>query len=446
VHYKNQKFSSFDWDNIKINDFLSFKNWKERQLIKDESPEFENILRDRSNKELAAHFFQCVGSCKIERAMSYFTPQFRTNIYEGDEILTVGNSYAWIFFMDGTMVRLAPDSSITVNEINIGKNENFINVRVNMGDVLWLSRQEMHYAENNYRETDVLFKPVALFQANLQHSIKKIDESNLFEIVEEDQSVLNQNIRLNKLIDENNEMTHQKKTFHFIVLPNITVIGSAGNLELITMIGGNSYVKQRSNKSLELNLENLELSEEEIQYQLRGFENKEWNVLLIDKWMMVDQKGTMIMEDPDDRLKTAGEIITKRIPSVMVARELLIKEYSSPFFNKEYDPLKLAQVDGYRLWGNLFSKENKKEDLFLRVEFLKEYFRRIETTNLLMFDQLKSKRNNEDSGQINDYSEYYFEKAINRYYSFEESKEENEDGEVLNSKTKRIWKELHGLQ
>ena len=123
VEFKDQKQSVTDWGNLKMNSFLSFKEWKVESDVRDQVPEWEKIVRERNHKEMAGRIYQCVGTCRVDRGESFFNGSHRTGLYEGDEIQTVGDSYAWIFLFDGTMVRLSPQSSITFNEFNVGVSE-----------------------------------------------------------------------------------------------------------------------------------------------------------------------------------------------------------------------------------------------------------------------------------------------------------------------------------
>ncbi len=188
--FKGVKNSSFEWSNVDLKDLLSFKKWKENTDEKAIYPDWETIVKERTHKELAGRFFQCVGSCRVDRAESFFNPKFRSSLYEGDEVQTLSDSYAWIFLMDGTMLRLAPESSITINEINIGEKENFFNVRINSGNVLWLSRTEKKYKEVNDKETDLLFYPLSLYDAQPDADTFNYREDRLFRFLDMPQTHL----------------------------------------------------------------------------------------------------------------------------------------------------------------------------------------------------------------------------------------------------------------
>lgn len=446
THFKDQKHSSIKWGELDLARFTSFKEWKEQSDNQDKVPDWEQVLRERNNREIVGRFFQCVGTCRVDRGQSFFNPHFSSALYEGDEIETLGESYAWLFLLDGTMVRLSPDSSINLNELNIGVQENFLNARVNTGNVLWLSRHELLFAEENIRETEVLFNPLALYEAQPVPDRKNYHEGALIELIEEKETVLNQYKNLNKLVEENNKWMRAKPTYVFLVTPNLTLMGINPSVEIVSLLGGKTYVKKRSWSALGLAGDK---ADEEISLQLRGFENKELTPLVLDQWMSVDEKGrelSTVMDEPLHWL-IMGELITKRIPSLMVARELLLQKYSDFAFREKYDALKLASLSGYRLWGPLKSIEDKKSDFVSRIDFLKEYTRRIETTNLLSSAHFRERL--KERGEFlksMEYGNYFFIKALNAYYSYEDYTDEKEMGDVLNSTTKLLWKRMHGIK
>lgn len=449
VVYKNQLLGGTKWGELKLDSFLSFREWRDQVEEKEVVPEWETIVRERNNREIAGRFFQCVGICRVDRGQSFFNPSFRTSLYEGDEIQTIGESYAWIFLFDGTMIRLSPESSINLNEFNIGVNENFISARVNAGNILWLSRSEALFEEINIRETDVLFYPLALYEAQPVPDKKPYIESDLIEMVEEKKTSLNQYKNLNSLIEENNKLTKGKPTYTFIVMPNMTLMGYGPSVEIVSLIGGKTYFKKRSSSAL--GLKKNDMDEEETLLQIRGFENKELTRIQSDEWIEMDEKGrNYALAKENLNWLTMGEFITKRIPSLMVARELMLKNHSEFAFRSQYNPHVLATKDGYRLWGSLKKPEvgdAKKSDLHQRLEFLKEYFRRIETTNLTVSSHFSERlKNRGEVLRTMEYGNFFFIKALDKYYSFEEYTDDKESGEVLNSTTKALWKRMHGIK
>lgn len=446
--FKDQKNSATKWGEVNLEHFLSLKDWKDQSDERDTVPEWQSIVNERDNREIVGRFFQCVGNCRIDRGQSFFKPSFRTAIYEGDELQTIGESYAWVFLFDGTMVRLSPESSITFHELNIGTKENFINARVNVGNILWLARNEARFEENNTRETDVLFFPLAMYEAQPVPDKKKYKEDDLLELVEEKVTTLLQYKNLNSLIEENNLLTKKKPTYAFIVMPNVTMMGYGPSVEIISLLGGKTFFKKRSPKLLG---HAADAPEEELMIQMRGFENSNLTPVESDKWLEVDEKGRSVVDAVEHTYWLAmGEFITKRIPSLMVVRELMMKKYSEFAFRESYEPRSLAQNAGYRLWGVLKKEDDpeaKKDDLQLRLDYLKEYFRRVETTNLLMASHFSERlKERGETLKAMEYGNFFFIKALDKYYSYEDYSEDTETGIVLNSATKALWKRMHGIK
>ena len=448
--FKDQSQSNTKWGELNVNNFLSLKEWKDQSDEQDQVPEWETIIRERNNREIIGRFFECVGTCRVDRGQSFFNPSYRSAIYEGDEIQTLGESYAWIFLFDGTMVRMSPETSINFNELNVGIKENFLSARINAGNVVWLSRDEAPFEETNARETDVLFNPLSLYEAQPIPEKKHYREDDLIEMVEEKQTTLNQYKNLNDLIATNNKMTHGKPTYTFLVMPNATLMGYSPSVEIVSLFGGNTFFKKRSRKFMGIKSEAVD---EQTFIQMRGFENKNLSPVEPDKWLVIDEKGRSLSPYNGDKTEnlywlSMGEFITKRIPSLLVARELMMQKYSEFCFRTKYDRVSFARIDGYRLWGNLKSEDGaKKDDLKLRLEFLKEYFRRIETTNLLVSTHFNERlKERGETLKAMEYGNYFFIKALDKYYSFEDYTDEKETGEILNSTTKTLWKRMHGIR
>jgi hypothetical protein len=146
-------------------------------------------------------------------------------------------------------------------------------------------------------------------------------------------------------------------------------------------------------------------------------------------------------------MKVAAELLVSRIPSLTLAREYFFKDYAEILYRENYDRLILAKIDGYRLWGSLSPDENKKEDLYLRLEYLKEYFRRIETTNLQVAERFteRLKERGENSSKMV-YGSYFFERALEYYYTYRPYSDKLDSKVELNSTKKLIWKRIHGVQ
>jgi len=438
--FKFQKRSLIEWKGIDADKWMSYDNWTKEVKLKSQSPEWERVVKERRNKEIVGRVLACFGNCLVYRGAAQFRAQFRSAILEGDEVHSIGDSYVWVSLLDGTLVRISPTSSVTFKELNIGPEENFIHARVNLGNVLWLSRSSQLYKENNFRETDTIFLPLTYFEANAQRDVKKISEDNLFEFLEESQENLNQIKRLNELVKVNNKWINNKKTYSFIVMPNGTISGYDIMAEFVVLLGSHGYLKKRSLKSL--GIESDETSE--TKFFFRGLANKEEQNLDEDIWYRVGKKGRVIEQEERPGLLNMGEFPTKRISTILVGRELLLQRYSKFLFGKLNSEF-LALEHGYRLWGAL---SEEKSDLRLRLNFLQEYTRRIETTNLLTSERFRRKV--EARGEKVDsavYGRRFFNLALVNYLGKRETSANSEsDREILNSTTKKLWKIMHDIR
>ena len=454
IKIKGQSESFITWGDLPTESFLSFSKWKDQTDLKALEPSWERIVRERNHKEIAARIYQCVGTCRVDRGEGFFNGSSRTTLYEGDEIKTIGESYAWIYMLDGTMMRASPHTSITINELNVGISENFINVRVNSGNVLFLSRKEKTLEPVDVRETDVIFYPYSEFESIPINTQKKYQEDDLMALISPGDDKLKHYELLNEKIDKNNLISKGKKTYYFIILPNASIMGFSATVEVVVLIGGKSYLKNRSDSALGLKeKKNGEVDPPQPLYlQMRGYETKELTTIDEGVWFEIDEKGKNISPVEKMPLLDMGEFLTKRIPSILIGREFFFERYSSFAFQKNYDPHLLAKNVGYRLWGSLQeSADNKKSDLSLRLEFLKEYFRRTETTNLMTSAKFNNRLEERgESHLMMEYTPSFFSRALNRYYFLGEAQykknNDKETGEVLNSTKKNLWKKMNGIR
>jgi hypothetical protein len=107
------------------------------------------------------------------------------------------------------------------------------------------------------------------------------------------------------------------------------------------------------------------------------------------------------------------ELLTKRIKTIELAREIWVKSMTLPLFKEVADAKKLATREGYHLWGDEIEK---------RLDFLQEYTRRIETTNLKSKENLLSRLEAAGEKPNTELSSIHYEYAINKYLNGLKSK------------------------
>lgn len=432
--YSGQSYSLIDWERLDTVQWLDFAEWKDDIALKDQEPEWRRNLRERGLVEDIGRGLECVGDCKLFRGDGAAQLRLRSRVLEGDELVTGENSYAWIFLMDGTMVRVSPNTSVTFKEINISDKAVFHHARLNYGHALWISREQNKFPENGLKETDALFLPLNFFAANIFPEPAEIPQNKYFVDVEKTPATLLQYQRLNQLIEENNKWATGKETILFLVMQNGTVVANSPVLDAIALPGNESFVKNRSSKEMGF----TEERQTEATAYMRGYDNTEANQIETGTWYRFDERGREFAAAEDAKKFSTLEYLTARIPTINVARELMFAELSPFVFNTKMNRLELAKNHGYRLW----SGDLKEGEVKQRHDFMLEYARRSETT--LLIETEKFNRRMSERGETiatTQWSDAFYLRAIDAYaLAPERSRSQTIEGEVLNSTTKPLWK------
>lgn len=432
--------SNIQWEDMDVDKWLSFDEWLRTQDFKNNAGQADGFLEEISRPEMVGRVLECIGQCRIYRGEGYVTGEFRSSILEGDDIQTMPGSYAWIFLIDGTLVRLSPNTTVSFNEINIGTHDVFHNVRLASGNLIWYSRLKETLMSKNVRETDSLFLPLKFYKANASRAYLPVNEDKLFSFFESDISVKKQYERLNELIHENNRIVNKRSSV-FLVMPNGSLFGNNLIFEVVSLFGANSYFQIIDEKKIGYN----ENRSNDMSVFFRGFENTKSTSITDNKWHEIDPKGRELRDFEAPHIFDVNKILIKRIPSILVARELMFKRYSLFAFSK-LNALKFAQTFKYRLWGRLEKNANDNdvdEDLALRFEFLQNYTRRVETSALLSsrnYREILEKR----GGKIEDgqFDLNFFNRALVNYLGKGESVGREEL--LLNSTRRPFWNYVNG--
>ncbi|MCY4524464.1 MAG: hypothetical protein OXB84_06975 [Halobacteriovoraceae bacterium] len=440
-YYHGQGASLIEWEGLDPLRWLDVDIWRNHSRGQGDYHFWKEIYRQRKLKEMMGRVLQCTGTCRGFRGEGHVNVKWRSSIVEGDDLETLRDSYLWVFLYDGTMVRLSPNTSVTFKEINIGSHEIFYYARINYGNVLWLSRDQSALKEDEGRETDTIFLPLQFYEANHFNWIKKPSNEDLYAMVDEKSFIKEKYQRLNNLIKKNNEMIKERPSWHFITFPNGTIWGRDLRTEFIVLSGNESYVKNRT--SDQLGLARKDNPQGPVFYY-RGHENKEETPLDFGKWYKVASDGRKIEPvDEEENSFGLGEFVTKRIPTIFLAREMMLQRYSNFVFDDKIGEIPLALKYGYRLWGRL-SSGILQDDLEKRFLFLREYTRRQETIGLLQAKQLNDrlkKRGGNASRSAYDHS--YYKKALASFSRYREfSRTFGEDKRFLNSTQRSSWRRL----
>jgi hypothetical protein len=397
---KGQNYSIIPWSEIDPVDWLSIDSWMAERSVKDRMSEWKIKLRKAYHKELLGKVLQCKGTCSVYRGSSKSTARHLSKIYEGDEFQTEENSIAWIFLVDGTLIRLSPKTSITTQEINISSKEIYIFLRLNFGHIFWSARSGVELDVDYSPETDSVSLPLMVREANKEfferdlyknqsEAQKFLDILNLNDLASEKQFE-----KLNHLITENNpEMRIPTKAF--IVTPNMNLLSINQSFDLIYLFSGKSYFKKRTtNKDL-------------FSISLRGYSSKEASNISESEWHEVDPNGSSYVKiDEISSILQILELLTKRIKTIELAREIWIKKFTLPVLKSILNPEELATMHGFILW---------KDELETRQKFLEEYTRRVETTYLRSMENILVNEGNKKQLVGEELSEKLFQTSLNDY-------------------------------
>lgn len=138
---KGQTYSLIPWSTLDPEEWLSIHNWRDEREIKDKNPDWKVRLRDDRQLELVGKIIKCSGECPVYRGVDGVLGQHLTRLVEGDELQTGKDSVAWVYLMDGTLLRVGPSSSVAMQEINWAKGEVFYHISLNRGHAYWHPRE-----------------------------------------------------------------------------------------------------------------------------------------------------------------------------------------------------------------------------------------------------------------------------------------------------------------
>ena len=121
---------------------------------------------------------------------------------------------------------------------------------------------------------------------------------------------------------KNNKTMDKRRTFALIVAPNGSVSGYDLMLEFVVLVGGKSYVKKRTR---EFQGYAKETDNPPVTFYFRGYENQITLELPDEKWMEIERNGRLIAPFIKPEQFGFGELLSKRVTTIMIARETFYK-------------------------------------------------------------------------------------------------------------------------
>lgn len=395
---RRQGRSLIPWKELKETEFLSVRRWIAERAERDKDPLWKVKLRLSSQPEQLGKVISCVGSCVLHRGTVPNRVRWLSRVVEGDEITTGPDSYLWLMLTDGALVRLSPETSMAFLEMNVSKSKFFYHARLGQGHLYWLPRPGFEINTTGLAETDRIFLPLMEPSVNLEFFARQaygsmteverqlgglLDIHTTAQTRQHDATVV--------LTKQNNESI---TTYHqaLIVMPNGSVRGTNVPMTFFSAPGGKSYFKFDKRPDQEGLLAEM---------FYRGYTNNEVVTPSPATWMEFapDGRSIAVLENVP-ALLSASEILPKRIPTISLLRERWLSETRGLWENLK-EPSKLAVNWGLRLW---------EDDIDKRAEFLLEYTRRVETTNLRALSRIQKVA-------APDFDARYFSLAMDKYFS-----------------------------
>lgn len=373
--YRGQGRSLVKWDDLDANKWLDFNHWKEQRSKLDKMDNWRKELRDLSHSEIVGKVIQCLRNCRSLTGEGGAKVQYGSKLKEGDEFRTGVDSYAWIYLVDGSIMRVSPESSISFIEVNISQKSVYLAARLNYGHIYSQSRRVGKFKTRDLAETDLALYPLFLKNANRENFARmeyqniREDLKNLYNL-ERNPGHVGQYRELNRLIAQDAKEFQRLDSDFFLFTPNASFSFKNANFHVFYETMGKTWVKMPYLNDF-MDEDSRKVSGEAGR---RGHVNKTMSSMELGRWYQMDKEGANFVPRRAPKRFDILEHFVKRVPSVQIAREIYLREMSL-FLKEKVTPKELAKNYGYRLW-------DQKKELDKRAWYVKEYVRRVETTNL----------------------------------------------------------------
>lgn len=314
------------------------------------------------NRELFGKVIACAGECELYRSYKPFLIKDGGNLFEGDEIRVFEDSHLWLVNMAGDLIRLYPNTSISLNEINFQDNKVMSYIRVNYGGISRVKRDIGYQSFYSGPDSDLKVLPLKISKANYsywQRDNIKMNAADRFH-------------HLNKILDKKTNY----ESMIYLLSANITLKAFNTNFHFYHKDRSKSYWYFDSDHFTGFN---------------RAFKNREIPKRAL-KWFEVSKDGTKVVlaSFNDLEIKKFNKI-TSKIAGLKIAREHLLKD----IWGK-----KASQINLYLNWSS--SNYNK------RIKYLDSYTLRLERSFLLSSLKLGASQNKFKFSPTNLYQEATF--------------------------------------
>ena len=325
-------------------------------------------------------FVSCVGECLVYRGFSFIRARSRSLLQEGDEIRMGKNSYAWIFLWDGSLLRVSPETGLSLREFNVTTEGFFVFLRLNWGHIFVLNRAREGTGKQ-MPETDTLFLP-------LPQDLGKGFQGSSGEVAERGRSQRVQNQKQMPL----------RPSRWLITMTNGTLFSEDVRLDVFHQQEGESFFRYGR--------EGL------VEFWYRGYERRLPETLQGEKVYRVAPQGLSLGEEGPELFFARTSLVVKRIAHLLFLREKWLVQYAKGLHPLQFPPPEeFSLKTGFRLWGGW----DAGEEMSRRLRFLEKLTRREETRYGYVLKKFRRERREEDPPSLEVLPRRYEERGFRHY-------------------------------
>jgi len=336
--YRTQ-IRELEFDDI---DFSTTK-WRKKRLQKllNSGRLFDSY--DEKNTIIIGQVAVVRGEAFILRGKGQFKVKKKSTFKPGDLIETKESGHLWLSLIDGTMIRLAPNSTYSLEFFEKSEKKVILYHRINNGNVHFISRLQKSVTPSSTIETDRIFYP--FFDVHEYSRLFSFSKERKFDSKKMHKEKFN---FLNFLIKVNEGFNRDIEVEHIINTPFLIFDALAINVEFLINWQGFDFVKfHEMDSKLKVFKKNI---------------SKLQDVAISKKKVWYEASMNKIEVSERSDLAWYGQFVTSDIPSIRIIAELFIQDQGESFFSKS---------NNKKLWRKYELSEKK---LALRKEFLIDYF------------------------------------------------------------------------
>lgn len=370
--------SRIHWPELDPINWMNYERWK--QEGGQELPYWQKRVLSPHHREKMAWVLACSGRCYGHDGKRRFVLNPLMSLREREMVTTGEKSYLWLLLAEGTLVRIAPQSSLSLLEINLGRQNHFVAAKLNYGHLFWFSRTAENLKTYARSETDVL--PLReIIKTCKRHSYTLRDMQGFCEQRNPPQKTYEQ---VNAYIQANNQKIILRETYSFLLVPNGSFYGKNMRMQIVYGLGDQLFFK---NRLAALYYQHPEKFADDGSYFYRAKTFKELP-LTEGRWWQVNREGTQLTAVKKEKHLLLGDLLLERFPTILLMRESLIKTFMRPYL-AESSAKNLSLRHHYHLWEVLSFQGEK--DLQARWNYLKKQSYFLESFNLLTLKMYRQK-------------------------------------------------------